>query len=101
MSVLGRRHAARICLSRRSSTVESHWSVFKRLLTSFNRPHYEVLINVIDKRLMPKCGSGYLLPLHGVKKALGHKMFSRLGKRNDYGLQQVQYKFDLESFIYA
>lgn len=65
----GRRRASLIPLSKTTMMCEAHWSVLKRLyLLPYNRPRADLVLHVIDTKVMPKFTSDYQLMMSERKK---------------------------------
>lgn len=74
--IWGRRHRAKISFSRTTMTVESDWSLIKRLyLLTFNWPRVDLLVHVIGTIVMVKFTHAYDAMVCGRKKPFWWKAF--------------------------
>lgn len=78
----GRRNASLIPLSKTTMMCESHWSLLKRLyLLPYNRPRVDLLLYVLDSKLLSKYTSDYHLLMNGRKKPSWWREFVEEWKR--------------------
>lgn len=77
----GRRSGRKVALSRTTMFVESHWSVLNCLyLLPYNRPRVDLVVYIIDTRLMPKFENDFDSLEKGIKNRLGGDHLQLNGK---------------------
>lgn len=77
----GRRHLTKVSLSRTTMKVEAHWSILKRLyLFSFNRPRVDLLIHILESKIMRKYSDDYKAYCEGYLKPWWWKEFLKSWK---------------------